>query len=296
MFFYVFIDPEIVRDANESGQDRLNLLARFLKDHLQDCLFAETDLWRVGSEIKEHIRRINFPHERKIITELMAEIGKKNSALVLEGDSYDEALFDFAIRIAGEYQLDLILSPRAYEVIHGQSWECSDLSLLVQTRFEERSYWLRPDIQIQPGTMTSAEFFPRYLGKIVRRSKRIFIIDYSIGQYFGGGHYFNVRKWIKWLDLTVEKPKLCEVQIVTYDGNGAHFTANALRQLLDEIRHEVDLQLTLEIKEFGKESLPHQRFLGIDSRWIDIGRGIDLFDRNDLCRDIRFAHAGRPTW
>jgi hypothetical protein len=82
--------------------------------------------------------------------------------------------------------------------------------------------------------------------------------------------------------------KLKELKLVTL--SAARISLD--RDIVD-LRNEVDFAITVDYRE--KESdLPHPRYFGADKRYLDIDRGIDLCDADDLCRKTQIKYAAAP--
>lgn len=292
MFFYVFIDPDVVSEAAAHGEMGLGRLVEFLHGLDRDCIVAETDCWRVGEEIKEKVKAIRLQHERKEIEELIIHLWKQGPLMVIEGDDGETALFEIATKHGDREGLDLILTSKEEAARKDACWEASSLAKLHTTSFSQNRDNLMGGKSFTECEVPVLKLFDICFKKMVFHASRIIIIDYALGAYLGGTQYKNLPKWVHWINRNLRSPKETKLVIQTV---GVADTANfrSLRNLVDDLSNEVEFTITLETKP-DKKLLPHNRYLVADSKCLDIDRGIDICDEEDQCRKVAINYAARP--
>lgn len=289
MFFNLFLDPAVVEDADSRGEDGLGRLIDFLRAHIRDCLFTETDSWRVGEEIRLAIENISLPDERKDIEILITTWASRAPIVLINGDDRESSLIDLAKDQAENYDIDLVLSPSFKTIMNGGIWEGSSLSQLHNSQFAKRCEEYSPDIQINEGSISATEIWTRHYAKLIRFAEKISIVDYSLGQHCGLSQRVCLRKWFLWINTCVENPETLRIVVYTYSDR-----KEQLDEVLNQLRSTIRLQITIYYYPSYSESLPHERYFASDSRWIDFGRGIDMFDAQEMCRDVALKHAKKP--
>ncbi|WP_269538042.1 hypothetical protein [Cerasicoccus fimbriatus] len=289
MYSYIFIDPEVVTDASQTGEAGLGQLINFLREHRYDCIFSETDSWRLGEELKEKIQAIEFQHERKLLIELAVAIYSNGPFVFIEGDDGISSLLELAKSKAETAEIDFILTPSDSIIQTECKWEACNLQLVYATRFEEVRQKYRPCVIKKPGHDNAHGIWNTYFRKLIKHTDSVQIVDYSIGKYFGENHKFNLKKWIHWLNDNFSDPTVARLKIHTLDNQQLRVEA-----FINQLR--ADVGYSIELKYYpGGDDFPHERFLNAEARWLQIGRGIDLFDQNEDCRDIMFSIARRPA-
>jgi len=292
MFFYVFIDPDIISEAASHGEMGLGRLVEFLHGLDRDCIVAETDFWRVGDEIKEKVKAIELQHERKEVEELIVHLWKQGPFVVVEGDDGETALLEIAIEHGNRDGLDLILTPKEGAARVGAHWEASSLAKLHATSFSRHRDNLKGGKPFNAGDISIQLLFETCFRKMLYHAARITIVDYALGEYLGGPQYENLPKWIRWIDQNLRSPKDVKLVIRTV-GEEGKAELRSLRNLVRDLSNEVDFTIILETKP-DKKQLPHNRYLIADSKCLDIDRGIDICDGRGNCRKVAINYAGRP--
>tara|TARA_R110002096_G_scaffold288244_1_gene481939 strand:+ start:9694 stop:10569 length:876 start_codon:yes stop_codon:yes gene_type:complete len=285
MYFYVFIDPEIISEATEHGQMGLGRFVEVLKGFRTDCLMAETDLWRVGEEIKGKIKAIALPAERKEILELIIHLWKQGPFVEMKGDGGEEELVKFAVEVGDQFGIDLIFTPSINLPDSGVSWEASTLTNLHSTRFSQTRGNIGKSVRVKKGELSFESICEKHFGKMVAHARKITIVDYALGEYLGGSQYQNVAKWVRWLEFKLECPKQVELVFKTVNNSR---TIKSLSNLIRDLNQQVELNLVLNTA--AKGDLPHRRFLIVEGKCLDIDLGVDICDEDDKCRSVEIAY------
>jgi hypothetical protein len=291
VFHYVFIDPETIAEVahNEAGLGRLVDTLRSME---RGCLLAETDLWRLGSELKEKARAISLQNERKLVAELLIHLWKKGPMVVMEGDDGEMALIDFGAANAERDFIDLLLTPSCINPPEGASWEVCSLLNLHASSFSRDRHNLGAGREFSKGSADGHTIFRQCFEKLIRHATEIVIIDYAVGEYYGNDHPSNLRRWVLWMDSHLKNPAEAKLTIRTC-GNTSEPAFRGLQRHMRDLQNEVDLKLILDTG-LSKEQLPHRRFLISDGSCLDIDRGIDLCDAEGNCREVSITYSKRP--
>ncbi len=288
MFHYVFLDPATIDDAVQAGEMGLGRLVELLLSFRRDVLLAETDAWRVETEIGERVRAIpdKHQHERKLIGDLLIWMKRNSPLLLMEGDEDpDMNLADFARTKAEESELDLILSPGDSEAIGGKLIK-SSLAKAHDTELSRIRTQLSGGLAFEQGTKNFEQVATECFRKLVRHAENIRIFDYALGKYYNNDQPVNLKKLLRF--LRDQAPKLRRLELATLP-NGRI----SLDRDLADLRQEVDFEITVDYRE-RESDLPHMRYFGADNRYLDIDRGIDLCDAHDRCRMTQIKYAGAP--
>ncbi len=288
MFYYVFLDPATIDDAVAAGEMGLGRLVELLQGFRRDVILAETDSWRLETEIGERVRAIPdmHQHERKLIGDLLTWMKRNSPLMLVDGDEDSElALAGFARAKAGESELDLILSPGDSELFEGRVIKAS-LAKVHDTEFSRRRMQFSNGLTFAQGTKNFEQVATECFRKLVRHAENIRVFDYALGKYYNNDQPVNLKRLVRF--LRDHAAKLQRLELITLpDGRVS------LDRDLRDLRHEVDFEIIVDYR--AKESdLPHPRYLGADSRYLDIDRGIDLCDAHDRCRLTQIKYAAAP--
>lgn len=292
MFHYVFLDPATIDEAVQSGEMGLGRLVELLNDFRRDVILAETDAWRVDSELGDRIRSIpnKFQTERKQIEDALSRLRRHSPSLVLEGDSEPNvSLLEFAKSVASEADLDMILSPGSLECDDGKKCIKVSLAGCHNTQLSRRRANLALGKQFDLGDKNFAEVANECFEKLVRHAERVKVYDYALGEYYGNDQPINLKRLIRFLRDSA--PKLSELEIHTASKQEVSLTKD-----VKELRNEVDFSIILKIssRKAVDSGLPHPRYLGADNRYLDIDLGIDLCDGHDRCKKIHIKYSCSP--
>jgi hypothetical protein len=288
MFHYVFLDPATIDDAAQAGEMGLGRLVELLQGFRRDVLLAETDAWRVETEIGERVRAIPniHQHERKLIGDLLIWMRRNSPLLLVEGDDApDVTLADFARAKAEEWEIDLILSPGEPEIIGGKVIK-SGLAKAHDTELSLSRTQLSGGLTFAQGSKNFEQVATECFRKLVLHADAIRIYDYALGKYYNNDQPVNLKKLVRF--LRDQAPKLTTLELVTLpDGR------ISLDRDIADLRHEVNF--TIQVDYRAREcDMPHPRYFGANSRYLDIDRGIDLCDAHDRCRMTQIKYAASP--
>ncbi len=288
MFHYVFLDPRTIDEAAQAGEMGLGRLIELLQGFRRDVILAETDSWRVESEIGDRVRAISstHQHERKLIGDLLIWMRRNGPMMVVEGDDDSEVtLSDFAFSKAVESEIDLILGPGEIQIL-GERVIKANLARVHESELSQRRMQITNGMTFAQGSKSFEQLATECFRKLVRHAENIRIFDYALGKYYNNDQPVNLKKLVRF--LRDHAPKLSSLEFVTLP-NGSISLDRDIRDL----RNEVDFSITVEYRQ-RESDLPHPRYFGADKRYLDIDRGIDLCDANDRCRLTQIKYAGSP--
>jgi hypothetical protein len=288
MFHYVFLDPATIDDAAAAGEMGLGRLIELLQGFRRDVILAETDAWRLESELGERVKAIpdKHQHERKLIGDLLMWIKRNSPLMLVEGDEDPEVtLADFARARAEESELDLILSPGDSEIIGGRVVK-SSLAKAHDTDMSRLRSQLSSGLTFAQGTKNYEQVANECFRKLVCHAENIRVYDYALGEYYNNDQPVNLKRLVRY--LRDHAAKLRRLELITLPNGRV-----SLNRDLSDLRHEVNFEIIVDYRA-GKADLPHPRYLGADSRYLDIDRGIDLCDAHDRCRLTQIKYAAAP--
>jgi len=287
MFYYIFLDPVIIDEAEKAGSMGLGRLIDFLRDLKTDCLLAETDLYRVAPQIKERIQAIKSQHDRKIIGDILISwLQDMRPALYLNGDCEDFSLKEFAQNCDVDYDLDLILTDSDHKKSHENSWEMSNLEQIHLTTFAQtRSNTLRKGKRYGAGEKNHHHIYSECFSKMVRYAEDLIIIDYALGKFWGNDQPINLKRFIRFFR---DEAKLLTKLTILTSGNQSRHLQNEINNLNNEVNFDIELTIKNE------DELPHTRYLIADKLCLDIDRGVDICDHDGNSRNIIIKHTAKP--
>lgn len=299
MIFAVFLDPDSIREADEGGEWAHDHLIGVMRGLMSNCLFAETESYRVEQETGAAIKAIADPNLKTRLAALFEKISIRGQFCVMINDAahaYDAPLGGVAVADRANELLDCIITSVAaddgpgVEVVSLQRFHSSDFEGL-------RHRSLTEGTSIEPDQIDAKDLFPRLFGRLLHASKEFSIVDKQIGRgdaagYLNSNFYVGLEHWAEFFRAA---PHPVTVSIVTECANPN------IKRAIEERLEELTDQHVVTFKLVEIANLPHERFLRIvgDSNNADqnllrgskfsfnIGRGIDLCDQagrnNDIC-------------
>jgi len=284
MFHYIFIDPKIIAEAEHAGPMGMGRLIEFLRDMKTDCLLAETDLYRVETEIGEHARALQSQDNRNKIKALLESIWKSGPLLIMQGDCYDIDLVDYAMENGKRELLDLILTPGESDKPEDVTWERSNLTDLHLTSLSQTRTNLACGKNFAEDEIGYLELYKFCFSKLVRHAAEVCIYDYALGEYWGNAQPANFEWLVRF--LRDYAPKLDILVIFTNE----KFSRD-VQDKINDLSEEVDFTIELKTEE---RNLPHNRYLGAQGRYLDTDRGVDLCRYNGRSRACQIKYASKP--
>lgn len=282
MVYVVALDPASIQALSSVGALGEDQLIGIFEALLQNCMIAETvGTWRVGAELREAVKRIRNTDTRKravAILETLASPGRNRFVDVIAGheDDCDTPLSDILITQARNAELDVIVceaSPVAgsVEFVSALRFNGSNFA-----KIRSRSACA---LIYAPGAKRAEDLLHESFARLVRHADIVEIYDRQMGKAFGDNYFHAVAHWCQFF---IASGKSFELRIHTTDSQ-----VRVVRETFaDELR---DSQITLRVIGHSEDIQPHDRFLRACGFTLDIGRGVDLFDKAGKCRDVKIG-------
>ncbi len=282
MVFIVAIDPESVLALIERGELGEDLLLGIFESLLQNCLLAETSgTWRIGGELKSLIGKIKDPDIRKRVSAVLETFSSPSQSrfvAVIDGyeNDWDTSISDILITQSNNSELDAAICERpklegSLEFISALRYNSSTFA-----RTRSRSACA---LIYAPKAKPAHELLQEAFGRLARHAETIEIYDRQMGKDFGPNYYEAIPHWCNFF-------KKCdrELKIVV------HTTNSQSRGVDSRFQAElVNSKVTIKVVGHLESDQPHDRFLRACQFTLDIGRGVDLFDKEGWCRDVKIG-------
>lgn len=288
MYFYVFIDPEIVPDAVSGGEGALDALIGILRGFRRGCLMTQTDTWEIESSLAEKITNVpdEFHFERKLIGELVMKLFMGGPWVVLETNGEDRPLIDVAVEQANAEKLDLLLTPSGVAPGKGDGWEACSYYSFNRTQFSAARDRLTNGRSFKEGDLSHDEILEQCFSKMIFHAKKITITDYSLGEHYNNTQPVNLKRWVRSIGAMVRDQNSTSLVIRTM--RSAH--SRSIETDIAFLRNEVDMQLVLE---FTDQRI-HRRFFSADAHCLNTDRGVDLCRNDGSCREFGIVYVEMP--
>lgn len=281
MIFIVAIDPDSIQTLIDKGELGEEILLGIFEALLQNCLLAETSTWRVGPELREKIRTIKDPDIRKkvwSVLEVFADPAKSRLVDVIDDYNcdYETSLSDIIGAQGDNKDLDVAICEKpmkdcAFEFISALRFNSSNFA-----RVRSRSACA---LIYAPGQERAHKILKEAFGRLVRHATIIEIYDRVMGKEFGPNYYEAIPHW-----CTIFKENGRNLELII------HTTTAQVKSV--KLRFQEMLEnskVSVEVLGHPYEMQPHDRFFRACQFTLDIGRGIDLFDKDGWCRDVKIG-------
>lgn len=297
MLFYVYMQPEVIVVAKNSGQFAISALISFLRGATQNCCLAVFEDDRTRSQIAEAVEDLPEDFDRKVLKSILGILDKRNRFLYILTPDYTGVKDDLScvLEMADSVDLDLILLQREDLVADPPvKAELCTLSTYQHTNFEvERSRLANEGRTLQNGEMTEIGFLDRHFEKAFRYARRIEICDRIFGRQFGDNFEYTIRTLLRWLETVIKNPEGC--RLIFHIGTPQRATLQHIQTKLTDFRRGRLTALPIEIHVYDVQDpdqcLPHERFIMTDQLALEIGRGMDFLDRDTHSnRDVSIGY------
>lgn len=277
MIFVVALDPDSIRMCAAQGQLGCDHLVGVLLALSQNCLMAETEgTWRIGLELKEAIAEIPDPGARKIASAILEKMLAPDCIKFVEviNDADDLPIGELLAIQNNNSGLDVIICEKG---LPGAHVECISMFAFNQSNFARERIRKACSLTYAPGEIKARELLWEVFGRITTHCEFIEIYDRQMGVSMGGNYHDAIEHWC---DFFVSFDRDFEVRVHTTSAQ-----AGSVKRKFAE--HLDGSKVKLRVLAHNESDQPHDRFLRSCGFTFDIGRGIDLFDRNGSCRDVK---------
>jgi hypothetical protein len=286
MLFYIYMQPEVIVDAQAKGPFAIQVIISFLRAAIQNCCLAEFEDYRTQQSIAEYLEQLPEDFDRKILKSLFVTLQKRNRFIYILKPDYSGGIDDIStvLTAADSVPLDLLLllDPQPKNVILKYGEVCL-LSTYQHTAFEvERSRLANEGRTLSTGEKQENDFLQLSFGKLLKLVNRIEICDRIFGQQFGDNFEYTAKILFRWLDPILGDPPKCKVVFhigVPQKATLAHIQAQLSSFRVGRLRG-MPIELHIYDVPFPDQCLPHERFIVTDQIAIEIGRGMDFLDRS----------------
>jgi hypothetical protein len=289
MIFYLYLEPEIVREARDSGPHAVQNLIAILRGFLQNCCVLEFDDRRIQDKLGEYVKALPEDFDRKVIKALLAKMNKLQRFIYcIEPDYLSDAPdFEHVVAQVDALGLDLLLvvEDHAAKKIPGKCQSATLLTYQGSLFEDDRSRLSSDGSTCADGTVAEGPFLYRHFFRALRHASEIHICDRLVGKYWGDNYEYTTRKFLEWLGAIVADTKGCRIHIHT-DQPAGHKSAYIKGELTTYKASGLN-GAKLEVVYYNDDRLPHQRFIVTNQVAISIDRGMDFLDRHSrACRDV----------
>src|SRR6266542_2892069 len=283
MFFYVYLQPEVISVAQKNGALGLQVLISILRGFLQNCCLAEFENYRVQPAIAEKVERLDDNYDRKIIKELFRVMEKRNRFIYcLPNHEEAESEVECAKDQAEEAMLDLLLL-----VDEDDEFEMIEVATLFDYQHSEfevvRSKLVAEGLTLAADALAGKEMLDRYLKKALRYASSIVVCDRLFGEKYAGNYEYSAKVLFQWLEQALADPASC-----AFTFHCGEPDPDAGARDLDTMRRELTgfkvgrlVGFRLKLQLYGTDTrdfLPHQRFIITDQLAIAVDPGMDFMN------------------
>jgi hypothetical protein len=285
MLFYVYMQPEVILVARDSGPFAMQALISFLRGATQNCCLAVFEDDRMRGQIAEAVESLPEDFDRKVLKTVLSILEKRHRFLYIVKPDYTGAQDDLScvLETADSLGLDLLLLHHSnYEDDPPTTAELCTLETYQHTNFEEeRSRLANEGRTLQNGELAETDFLNRHFDKMFRYVQRIEICDRIFGRQFGVNFEYTIRTVLGWLETVIKDPDSCK--LIFHIGTPQRATLEHIKTRLTAFRRGRLARLPIEIYVYDvpdpDQCLPHERFILTDQLALEIGRGMDFLDR-----------------
>lgn len=278
MIYYVYLEPEIVRDAVQAGSLGISVLQNILTGFTQNCLVIDYEDWSVHGRLGEEVRQLADVNDRKRLQAILKKL-HHNFVFELQPD-YTGAkdLFTCALEQLPTLEADLMLVIAARGPI-ATDIEVTTLHDYAATDFEQQRQRSVKGRSFAAGALDRYDFMDAVFNKALRFSHRIDIYDKIFGSQFGSNFEYTAEHFLRWLRGKLTHPAECKIVFHCEMPPGQ--MPQHIKKRLSEFRNAAGLHdVDIEIQYYADpgQSMPHNRYLVTSHFSLDLGRGMDFLN------------------
>jgi len=287
MIFYVYMSPEVIQDANNGGPFAMDSLIGILRGFIQNCCILEFEDNRLQKAVFNNVNQLPPSDAKKGIMTLLGVLKKQNRFIGNLVPNYNvESINISDVDDQAESKLlDFLLAGKNEMSSVSAKVEAASLGNYNQSRFESKRSNLASNGRVlQDGELEQSEFLEEVLKKAFIHSKRIEICDGIFGKKFNDNFEYTFSILFKWLGKVLIEPDSFE-KIVIHCEKPEGSTDEYIKTQLSHLKSKEQSNIKIEIRFYHREekkshALPHDRFIITDQITLDIGRGMDFFNKH----------------
>ena len=286
MVFYVYLQPEVVGEAQAGGTFAMQSLIGILRGFLQNCCIAEFDDYR--DSLKAAVNALPEDFNRTELKSVLAKLAKLHRfAYCLQETDYlaGKAEAELAVEQSDSCLLDLLLLEEAMkDCTPAGTAEVCMLANYQNSEFERRRSQIAGDgITHGPDEMAEADLLNGVFLKMLRHaSGEIEICDCILGEKFGDNFEYTIKVFLSWLGSALSAPGECSLTV--HCGTPGKATPDYIKTQLAAFRAGpiADMKIAIQyyVEEDGKSRMPHERFILTDQFAVHLERGMDFLDKS----------------
>lgn len=281
MFFNTYLDPESLTVANQN--DKNDLLISILRRWSENCFILVFEDDHQREIIKEKISLINDPDDKKKIKVLLSIFEKRNRYNYRIKPNYENQENDLAsiIKQISELDLDfLLLEDSSVNGIDTSKLEefCSILKYEHSVFEDKRQNISNSGYTLIGNEYGYSEFYSLIFRKALQNANTIQIWDRLLGSKWGDNFDYNMKLFIEYIESITKYPESIKLEIHCEQPSGR--LGETIIDDLNSYRIGKISNIEIKVYFYNPRKLSHQRFLITDQIAIDIGRGVDLIDKN----------------
>jgi hypothetical protein len=293
MYFYVFLQPEIFREAQVDGEDAIDNVASILGGFEQNCFIAVFEDAHWEASVKEIIEAWPSTMSRRRVKSILVHFKKNRRFIYCLKPDYAGTIpdLDCVFQQAPSASLDLLLiidsemsraGPPGVEVVTRRTYQ--------QSAFEPK----RADLAVNgktcdPGEMEEAHFIDFHFGRALKYASSIHICDRVCGtQNLSDNFHYTIKRFMSWLSMHLIDPEHCRICFYFGQprGRGEEYIIQEIGSFKTGRLNGSKIEVRFYPDQIEERTLPHHRFIATDQIALGVDRGMDFIDRTTKkCRD-----------
>jgi len=303
MIFYVYMSPEVIRDANNGGPYAMDAFIGILLGFIQNCCIFEFEDNRMQKAVFKNVDQLPPSDAKKKIMSLLGQLKKQKRFICHLIPNYNEENINISDvndqAKASHVILDFLLAGK--NEFSNILWKVESAALdnYNQSNFERKRSNLASNGRIlRDGELEQFDFMEEVFKKAFIHTTRIEICDRIFGEKFGDNFEYTFVTLFKWLEETIAEPDHFE-EVVIHCGKPKGLMDKHMKTQLALAKKGKLSKLNIEIRFYHREesgrplqALTHDRYLMTDQIALNIGRGMDFLSENTKRnRDISINYA-----
>ncbi len=280
MVFYVYMHPEVFKDAAAAAPYGMQALIGILRGFLQNCCIAEFDDGRTHQEIGKYIKDLPQDFDRSILKKLLVQLEKQNRFIYCLKPDYTDEKSDLecVVQQADVELVQLVLTGSDHVIDHEEAeFELAKLDTYNHTEFEEERSKMASDGSTTPDDyLPNTEFMDRHFLRALKHAGSIELCDRLAGTKFGDNFEYTIRAFISWLGSSLADPSGCILGFHLGQADGYKSTY-IQRELSNYKRQSLHESTNIAVHYYS--DLPHQRYIITNQFALEIDRGLDFLNR-----------------
>lgn len=295
MYFYVYFNPEIINNFITDEVKGNQILIPLFRNFSINCFILDFTDYRIQTNLKECVNKLPDNSLRSEIKKLLGTLNKRNRIIYNLSPNYEKDFTDLELVIpqVKDKNIDILILNNDEEITEDCVCECCHIDKVSGSEFEKIRFALNEGKILQEAEKDETDFLNEVFLKGIKFAQRIEFYDKIFGKRFSDNYIYTTEILFKWLKNILHEPDNCTIVFHCEDPDGER--PDYIKKRLQDFKNKYLPKTKIIVQYYQvlttSGSMQHDRYLSTDQIALELGRGMDMLNRNThKNRDSKYSY------